>query len=315
MTLIGNRPEWVYAMVACFRIGAVALPCTEQLRPADLRARMEAVEPARGHRRRAQPRDRRRHRVRRACAVDPRRVAVRRRPGAGERPVPERPGPDHVHVGDGWYAQADPSRPALPVRAGGAGRALVRRPARRPDLVHGGERLVEVGPQRLHRAVGARGIGTAPRRALRPRGAGGDRRARGCRRPVHGADGVPRRRQAHRAAAAPVAAPRGRGRRAAQPGDRRAVGVRGRRGHPRRLRADRDGRADRHADRAARAARVDGQAAAWFPPLDRGRRAVRRPVDDPHVLHRRAGGHLADRRPRRARTRTATCGSRAAPTT
>ena len=45
MTLIGNRPEWVYTMVACFRIGAVALPCTEQLRPADLRERMEAVEP------------------------------------------------------------------------------------------------------------------------------------------------------------------------------------------------------------------------------------------------------------------------------
>jgi acyl-coenzyme A synthetase/AMP-(fatty) acid ligase len=45
MTLIGNRPEWVYAMVACFRIGAVALPCTEQLRPADLRSRMEAVDP------------------------------------------------------------------------------------------------------------------------------------------------------------------------------------------------------------------------------------------------------------------------------
>jgi len=45
MTLIGNRPEWVYAMVACFRIGAVALPCTEQLRAADLRARIEAVDP------------------------------------------------------------------------------------------------------------------------------------------------------------------------------------------------------------------------------------------------------------------------------
>ena len=45
MTLIGNRPEWVYAMVACFRIGAVALPCTEQLRPADLRARIDAVDP------------------------------------------------------------------------------------------------------------------------------------------------------------------------------------------------------------------------------------------------------------------------------
>jgi acyl-coenzyme A synthetase/AMP-(fatty) acid ligase len=45
MTLIGNRPEWVYALIACWRIGAVALPCTEQLRPRDLRARMEAVPP------------------------------------------------------------------------------------------------------------------------------------------------------------------------------------------------------------------------------------------------------------------------------
>jgi acyl-coenzyme A synthetase/AMP-(fatty) acid ligase len=45
MTLVGNRPEWVYAMLACWRLGAVALPCTEQLRPPDLRARMELVEP------------------------------------------------------------------------------------------------------------------------------------------------------------------------------------------------------------------------------------------------------------------------------
>jgi acetyl-CoA synthetase len=45
MTLIGNRPEWVYAMVACWRLGAVALPCSEQLRPADLRARMDRVAP------------------------------------------------------------------------------------------------------------------------------------------------------------------------------------------------------------------------------------------------------------------------------
>src|SRR5436309_2915734 len=37
MTMIGNRPEWVYAMIACFRIGAVVLPSTEQLRPGDLR--------------------------------------------------------------------------------------------------------------------------------------------------------------------------------------------------------------------------------------------------------------------------------------
>jgi acyl-coenzyme A synthetase/AMP-(fatty) acid ligase len=45
MTVVGNRPEWAYAMLACWRLGAVAQPCTEQLRPADLRARMEAVEP------------------------------------------------------------------------------------------------------------------------------------------------------------------------------------------------------------------------------------------------------------------------------
>src|SRR5215210_2901109 len=45
MTVIGNRPEWAYAMLACWRIGAVAQPCTEQLRPADLRARMDRVEP------------------------------------------------------------------------------------------------------------------------------------------------------------------------------------------------------------------------------------------------------------------------------
>ncbi len=45
MTLVGNRPEWVLAMVACFRLGAVVLPCAEMLRSADLRVRMDAVEP------------------------------------------------------------------------------------------------------------------------------------------------------------------------------------------------------------------------------------------------------------------------------
>jgi acyl-coenzyme A synthetase/AMP-(fatty) acid ligase len=46
MTLIGNRPEWVFAMVACFRIGAVVLPCTEQLRAKDLRLRLDAARPS-----------------------------------------------------------------------------------------------------------------------------------------------------------------------------------------------------------------------------------------------------------------------------
>jgi acyl-coenzyme A synthetase/AMP-(fatty) acid ligase len=45
MTLIGNRPEWVFAMVACFRIGAVALPCNEQQRAKDLRLRLDQARP------------------------------------------------------------------------------------------------------------------------------------------------------------------------------------------------------------------------------------------------------------------------------
>ena len=46
MTLIGNRPEWVLTMLACFRIGAVALPCTEQLRAKDLQLRLALARPS-----------------------------------------------------------------------------------------------------------------------------------------------------------------------------------------------------------------------------------------------------------------------------
>jgi acetyl-CoA synthetase len=45
MTLIGNRPEWVLTMMACFRLGAVVLPCTEQLRAKDLRMRIDVAAP------------------------------------------------------------------------------------------------------------------------------------------------------------------------------------------------------------------------------------------------------------------------------
>ena len=90
MTLIGNRPEWVLTMVACFRIGAVALPCNEQLRAKDLRQRLAAARPklivadarnageleaARGGRTRRAGRD-----------PHPRRVRVRRRAGGRRRP-------------------------------------------------------------------------------------------------------------------------------------------------------------------------------------------------------------------------------------
>ncbi len=46
LTLVGNRPAWVVAMVACLRQGLVALPCTEQVRPRDLAARLAVARPA-----------------------------------------------------------------------------------------------------------------------------------------------------------------------------------------------------------------------------------------------------------------------------
>jgi acyl-coenzyme A synthetase/AMP-(fatty) acid ligase len=46
LTLVGNRPDWVVAMVACFRQGYVVLPCNEQLRAKDLRLRLAACPPA-----------------------------------------------------------------------------------------------------------------------------------------------------------------------------------------------------------------------------------------------------------------------------
>lgn len=45
LTLVGARVEWVEIMLACFRIGAVALSCTEQSRVGDLLDRLAAAEP------------------------------------------------------------------------------------------------------------------------------------------------------------------------------------------------------------------------------------------------------------------------------
>jgi acyl-coenzyme A synthetase/AMP-(fatty) acid ligase len=46
MTLVGNRPEWVFALLAAFRQGLVVLPCNEQLRAKDLRQRLDTVDVA-----------------------------------------------------------------------------------------------------------------------------------------------------------------------------------------------------------------------------------------------------------------------------
>ena len=45
MTLAGNRVEWVLAMLACWRMGAVPLPCNTQLRRKDLEQRSAATNP------------------------------------------------------------------------------------------------------------------------------------------------------------------------------------------------------------------------------------------------------------------------------
>src|SRR4051812_272358 len=46
MTLVGNRIEWVLTMLACWRMGAVALPCNTQLRRKDLELRAAVANPS-----------------------------------------------------------------------------------------------------------------------------------------------------------------------------------------------------------------------------------------------------------------------------
>jgi acetyl-CoA synthetase len=45
MTLVGNRIEWVLSLLACWRMGAVALPCNTMLRRHDLEHRLAAANP------------------------------------------------------------------------------------------------------------------------------------------------------------------------------------------------------------------------------------------------------------------------------
>jgi acyl-coenzyme A synthetase/AMP-(fatty) acid ligase len=45
MMLVGNRIEWVLSLLACWRMGAVALPCSTMLRRQDLALRVAAADP------------------------------------------------------------------------------------------------------------------------------------------------------------------------------------------------------------------------------------------------------------------------------
>lgn len=45
LTLVGNRSQWVFSMLGCWRMGAVVLPCNEMLRAKDLKLRIELAAP------------------------------------------------------------------------------------------------------------------------------------------------------------------------------------------------------------------------------------------------------------------------------
>src|SRR4051812_24640340 len=45
LTFMGNTPEWVFTLTACWQIGAVAMPCNTQLTEHDLAKRIELIGP------------------------------------------------------------------------------------------------------------------------------------------------------------------------------------------------------------------------------------------------------------------------------
>ncbi len=46
MTLMGARADWVFALLGAWRLGAIALPCSEQLRGRDIAFRIERAKPS-----------------------------------------------------------------------------------------------------------------------------------------------------------------------------------------------------------------------------------------------------------------------------
>ena len=256
MTLIGNRPEWVLTMLACFRIGAVVLPCTEQLRAADLRTRLDVARP-------------------RLIVCDERNAGVLGE-AAPDADVLLVPGPELTAAEPHPPVELEPEDPCLVTFTSGT--------SGEPKAVLHGQRYLTgqhvqaehwLAPQpgRLTwctaasgwsksarnvfiAPVAARRGGAAARRALRPARAAGHPRARAGRHALHGADGVPGDRQAGHAAAVRGPARARRGRRGAQPRGAARLARGDRAVDPRRLRPDRDRPAHRHAARRGRRARA-----------------------------------------------------------
>ena len=206
MTLMGARPEWVFAMLGAWRLGALVLPCSEQLRAKDISLRMERAAPTLVLAAGADMAEV--ERAARATESPPRLIDVDAdgvptcNGSVGSRHRRRRSCAGDLHVRHGGRAPRCGPHTGLPARPVGAGAALARAASRRALLVHRRERMVQVGPQRVRRAVdGGRGL-PAARRALRPGGAPRDRRRARCRRALPVADRVPHDRQAHLARAA-----------------------------------------------------------------------------------------------------------------
>ena len=194
-------------------------------------------------------------------------------PGRDRRARPLGSGADRVHVRDHRRAASSASLAALPPRSAHPGRALARRRRRRTRLVHDRDRLVEVGPQRVRRAMALRRGGVDRRPALRSRSTPRPDRERGRQRPLPGTDRVPGPCEAGRATATAVAAANGLGRGGAQSGSDRGL-VRGHRARDlRRLRPDRDRAPGGQPWRRRDPRRLDGNGAARHRAAGRGRRA------------------------------------------
>ena len=204
LTLLGNRPEWVLAMVACFRQGYVVLPCTEQLRAKDLQAAARA-----SHSRALVIADERNRdgarggRLGRADGVGAVGRLAAPRAAAPRRARARRPVPDHVHLRHVRRAEGRRCTASATCPASGS-RPSTGWPREPGDLVwctaasgwSKSARNAFIAPWLRGAAALLHDARFDPAERLE------HRRARGRERPLHGADGVPRDRQARRAAAA-----------------------------------------------------------------------------------------------------------------
>ena len=297
-------------MVACFRLGLVVLPCTEQLRAKDLELRLRIARP-------------------RLVACDQRNADVLTAAGwdgptlwAPWGALGDAPAPPHEALEPGdpcliTFTSGTSGEPKAVLHGQRylSGQMLQARhwlDARAGDLVwctaasgwSKSARNVFIAPWLRGAAALVHDARFDPARAARAA------RARAGRPALHGADRVPRDRQARHAARPDRPARRPGRRRGAQPGGAGRLARGDQRVDPRRLRPDRDRPAHRHAAGHPGPPGLDGHRPARRAARRRGRRAGRRPDHDPDVLPRlprrgsaagRAERDLAHGRPRRAR--------------